>query len=272
MRSLGGAAACCALLAACAGSPPALSVDGHASRAVRLGRGTPTILLQSGLGDGAAPWRPVLGELAREHEVVVIERPGYGGAATTTAARDPCTIASEQRALLRRLGVQPPYLLIGHSLGGRYQWVYAALYPDEVAGLVLVEATHPEYRQRLQREAPAMAAAVSALRLTFGATMTREFDDQDVCLAQRLGPAQRAAARRIPARVLARMSYSLPEHGAFAAMHRRSQQDWLQLVGAAGLQRVADSGHYLQRDRPDAVVGAVNDLLRDRSACACAQP
>lgn len=250
MRPFASAWACAALLAACAGLPPEQPVDGQASRAVRAGRGAPAIVLQSGLGDGATPWRSLVETLAREHEVVAIVRPGYGGATATTATRDPCTIASEQRALLQRLGVKPPYLLVGHSLGGRYQWVYAALYPDEVAGMVLVEATHPEYRQRLQRDAPAMAATVSALRLAFGATMAREFDDQDGCLAQRIGPARRTAVKRIATRVLARATYTLPERGAFAAMHRRSQQDWLQLVGATELQRVAGSGHYVQRDRP----------------------
>lgn len=255
------AALAAALTAACTGMPPAQPVAGQGSRAVRAGQGAPVIVLQSGLGDGAAPWRAVFETLSREHEVIAIERPGYGGSAPAAAPRDPCTIAAEQRALLQRLGVRPPYVLVGHSLGGRYQWVYAALYPDDVAGLVLVEATHPEHWQRLQRDAPTMAATVSALRVAFSATMKREFDDQDRCLAQRIGPAQRAALARIPARVLARDSYSLPERGAFAAMHARSQHDWLALTAARELQRVAGSGHYLQRDRPDAVAAAVQELL-----------
>lgn len=249
-----------ALVAACAGLPSA-PVDGRATRVVRAGRGAPTIVLQSGLGDGAAPWRAVFDTLSREHEVIAIERPGYGSAAAATAARDPCTIAAEQRALLQRLGIVPPFLLVGHSLGGRYQWVYAALYPDEVAGLVLVEATAPDHWHRLQREVPAMAATVSALRVAFSATMKREFDDQDRCVAQRIGAGQRAALKRIPARVLVRDSYALPERGAFAAMHARSQHDWLALTGARSLQRVSGSGHYLQRDRPDAVAAAVQELL-----------
>lgn len=251
-----------AVLAACAGLPPAQPVAGLATRAVRAGQGAPAIVLQSGLGDGAAPWRTVFESLSREHEVIAIERPGYSGSAASAAPRDPCTIATEQHALLKHLGVRPPYLLVGHSLGGRYQWVYAALYPDEVAGLVLVEATHPEHWQRLRRDAPAMATTVSALRVAFSPTMKREFDDQDRCLAQRIGPAQLALLKRIPTRVLARDTYSLPERGAFAAMHARSQQDWLPLTGADELQRVAGSGHYLQRDRPDAVADAVLQLLR----------
>jgi pimeloyl-ACP methyl ester carboxylesterase len=139
--------------------------------------------------------------------------------------------------------------------------VYAALYPDEVAGLVLVEATHPEHWQRLQRDVPTTAAMVSALKITFTDTMRREFDAQDQCLAERIGAAQRAAVRRIPTRVLARDSYSFSERGAFEQMHRQSQRDWLTLTGATQLDTVSGSGHYLQRDRPDAVLAAVRGLL-----------
>ncbi len=255
--------AACLWTAACSSLPPAQTValaDG-AAQGERAGRGPPTIVLQSGLGDDASPWAKVFEQLAREHEVVAVERPGYGGVPATQAARDPCTIAAEQRALLRRLGLKPPYLLVGHSLGGRYQWVYAALYPDEVAALVLLEATHPEHRPRMQRDAPAMAATVSALRLAFGATMKREFDDQDGCLAERIGPARIAALKRIPTRVLAREAYPIAERGRFEAMHRQSQRDWLGLTGATRLELVAGSGHYLQRDRPDEVVRAVRSVL-----------
>ncbi|MBE7417163.1 MAG: alpha/beta fold hydrolase [Ideonella sp.] len=254
--------AAAALLAACSSLPPAQPVSGVAARALRVGHGAPTIVLQSGLGDGTAPWAAVFETLTREHQVVALERPGYGGNPAGAAPRDPCTIADEQRALLQRLGIAPPYLLVGHSLGGRYQWVYAALYPHEVAGLVLLEPTHPEHWQRLRRDAPAMAAAVSALSLTFGRAMKREFDEQDRCLAERIGAAQRAAVRRVPTRLLARESYPLAERGAFEAMHRQSQLDWLQLTAAPQVRRISGSGHYLQRDRPDAVVAAVREMAR----------
>jgi pimeloyl-ACP methyl ester carboxylesterase len=270
MKGLLVVAIAAALCSACSSLPPAQTVasSGSAAQVVRSGQGAPAIVLQSGLGDGASPWSSVFDALSRSREVIVIERPGYGGSAASAAARDPCTIATEQHALLQRLDVKPPYLLVGHSLGGRYQWVYAALYPDEVAGLVLVEATHPEHWQRLQRDAPAMATTVLALRFAFTATMKREFDQQDQCLAERIGPAQRERLRRIPTRVLARESYSITERGAFETMHRQSQRDWLALTGAPQLQLVAGSGHYLQRDRPDAVVAAVNDLLRTTAVSA----
>lgn len=249
-------ALCAAALIACADTPRGDEVTRHIRRA---GATEPTIVLQAGHGDGARSWDPIFDRLATRHAVIAFDRPGYGGRAGTAAPRDPCTMADEQHALLRQLGIRTPVVLVGHSLGGRYQWVHAALYPEDVAALVLIEPTHPDHWQRLQAEAPAMAGVVKVARLGFTPTMAAEFDAQDACLRERLGPAARAAARRVPARVLVRQDYAGLERGSFEAMHRRLMQGWLELVNAPRLDAVAGAGHYVHRDRPDAVIAAINE-------------
>jgi pimeloyl-ACP methyl ester carboxylesterase len=249
-------AACAAALIACAGAPRGDDDTGHQRRA---GSGLPTIVLQAGHGDGARSWDPIFDRLAARYAVLAFDRPGYGGRAGTTAPRDPCTIADEQHAMLQRLGIRTPVVLVGHSLGGRYQWVHAALYPDDVAALVLIEPTHPDHWQRLQAEAPAMAGVVKVARLGFSSAMAAEFDAQDTCLRERVGAAARAAARRVPARVLVRQDYAGLERGSFEAMHRRLMHAWLELVNAPRLDRVAGAGHYIHRDRPDAVIAAIDE-------------
>jgi pimeloyl-ACP methyl ester carboxylesterase len=260
MRSLAittGLSVCAAALLACAGAPVVDDAPGHVRRA---GSAMPAVVLQAGHGDGARSWQPLFERLAARHAVIAIDRPGYGGRAATTAARDPCTIADEQHAMLQQLGVKRPVVLVGHSLGGLYQWVHAALYPADVAALVLIEPTHPDHWQRLQTEAPAMASVVKVARLGFSPTMAAEFDAQAHCLHERLGAAERAAARRVPARLLVRKTYSGLESGAFEAMHRRAMADWLQLVNAPRLDAVDRSGHYVQRDRPEAVVNVIDEV------------
>lgn len=247
-----------AALIACAETPRGKDGIGHWRRA---GSVEPTIVLQAGHGDGARSWAPIYSRLAARHAVLAFDRPGYGGRAGTRAGRDPCTIADEQHALLQRLGIRTPVVLVGHSLGGRYQWVHAALYPEDVAALVLIEPTHPDHWQRLQAEAPAMAAVVQVARLGFTSTMAAEFDAQDACLRERLGSAARAAARRVPARVLVRQDYPALERGSFEAMHRRLMHAWLDLVNAPRLDVVAGAGHYIHRDRPDAVIAAIDEAV-----------
>lgn len=246
-----------AALVACADAPRGGAGPAHVRRG---GSVPPTLVLQAGHGDGLRSWGPVFDRLAQGHAVVAFDRPGYGGRAGTSAPRDPCTMADEQHALLRQLGLRTPVVLVGHSLGGRYQWVHAVLYPDDVAALVLIEPTHPEHWRRLQSQVPAMAALVKAARLAFTPTMAAEFDAQDACLDRRVGPAARAAARRIPARVLVRQDYHGLERGAFETLHRALMHDWLDLVDAPGLDVVPRSGHYIHRDRPDAVVRAIDEL------------
>lgn len=251
------AAVAAAGMIACAGAP---QVDDGTRHVQRAGSARPVVVLQAGHGDGARSWQPVFGRIAERHAVIAFDRPGYGGRAAATGPRDPCTMADEQHALLQRLGVTTPVVLVGHSLGGRYQWVHAALYPADVAGLVLIEPTHPEHWARLQAEVPVMAGAIRLARLSFSATMAAEFDDQDACLRERLGLAERQRAHRVPARVLVRQDYQGLERGAFEQLHRRAMRDWLQLVDAPQLTLVAGTGHYIHRDRPDAVIDAIDDV------------
>lgn len=71
--------------------------------------------------------------------------------ADQAAPRTGAVVVAELHELLRNSGVQPPYILVGHSLGGLYMSLYARTYPDEVAGLVLVDSAHPEQIERCQQ-------------------------------------------------------------------------------------------------------------------------
>ena len=249
-----------ALLGACAGLSAdrrAAAAAGHHAYALE-GRGKPTVVFQSGLGDGAGVWERVYAQTGKTTAALAYDRYGYGGSSAAEGARDPCSIAREQREFLRAAGVAPPYLLVGHSLGGLYQYVYARLYPEDVAGLVLLDPTHPEHWRRMQGEAPGMAATLRGMRLLFDTAMRREFDDQSACL-DRL-PA--ANGTHPPVRLLVRSNFPLTERGGFEAMVRALQRDWQRLTGADRIEQVAGSGHYIQRERPEAVSAAVEDLVR----------
>lgn len=218
------------------------------------GVGHPVVVLQSGLGDSRSPWSAVVAKLAPSHAVFTYDRPGYGESSATIDARDACTVATELRSLLKAARVDPPYLLVGHSLGALYQYAFAKLYPSEVAGLVLLDPTHPNHWQRMQRDVPAIATVIGGMRATvFTSAMRREFDDQEKCLERlsSLPPINK------PARILTRTRFELVERGAFEAMVHSLEPDWISLVGAAQLERVEGSGHYIQRDQPARVVTAI---------------
>lgn len=229
------------------------------------GSGSPVLVLQSGLGDSKASWGALLAQTAKDHRVLAYDRPGYGNSPPNLGPRDPCIIAAELRALLLAVGVEPPYILVGHSLGGLYQYVYAKLYPQDVAGLILLDPTHPEHWQRMQRGAKSAAGWVKTLRGTvFTATQQREFDDQAKCL-DRIDLKTPLTA---PSRLLVRTRYEAIEQGPFETLVHTLEEDWQRLTGAPAVQRVCGSGHYIQREQPQSVIDALADLARTRGSRA----
>lgn len=217
---------------------------------------TPTIVFQAGLGDDSTVWRPVLQGLGKQFASFSYARPGYGASANTHAPRDPCSIAQEQHQVLQQAGIQPPFILVGHSLGGLYEYVYAQLYPEEVAGLVLLDPTHPQHLQQVQAEAPQAAALLSAASLLFTRAAQQEFKAQQTCL-QQLKP---SLAATIPVRLLFSSQRSAFEAGAFEQVLIRLRLDWQRMTRTSQIQSLA-SGHYIQTEQPAAVLTAIHQLL-----------
>jgi len=173
------------------------------------------------MGDGKDVWAKVVPEVARQHRVLVYDRPGYGDSRKTTTPRDPCTIAAQQRALLAQAGLKPPYVLVGHGLGGLYQYVYARLYPQDVAGLVLLDPTHPQQWNRMQTDASTYAMLVKTRRkLMFNSTESAEFDAQTQCLQH----VDMASPLRVPAMLLVRDKFGIEEMGSFENVVRAQER------------------------------------------------
>lgn len=217
---------------------------------------TPVVVLQSGLGDGRMTWNTVWPRLAHRHRVFALDRPGYGDSPSTSAPRDPCQVAHELRSALHEAKTAPPYLLVGHSLGGLYQYAFARLYPEDTAGLLLLDPTHPEHWTTLQRETPKTAAMLSGLRATlFTPAMRAEFDAQATCL-DTLPP----LPPTVPARLLFSGRFGPLETEDYQRALGHMRRDWQQRLDATA-DTVPDSGHYLHRDAPERVVQAVDDML-----------
>jgi pimeloyl-ACP methyl ester carboxylesterase len=104
----------------------------------------PTVVLEAGLASMSANWAWVRDDLARDGRVVTYDRAGLGWSDAGTRRVDAATSAAELHDLLGAAGIGPPYVLAGHSYGGLVVRMFADRYPDEVAGLVLVDASHPD--------------------------------------------------------------------------------------------------------------------------------
>lgn len=123
---------------------------------------SPTVILEAGAGLLSPHWAWVQSTLAATTRVCAYDRAGYGWSEAGPAPRDAHQIATELHTLLEQAGLNGPYVLVGHSIGGLYIRVFAEQYPDAVAGLVLVDSSHPD---QLARSPETKAEQESFLRL-----------------------------------------------------------------------------------------------------------
>jgi len=114
----------------------------HRIEASVFGDGSPTVVIEPAFGGSAADWRSIAETLAADTTVVTYDRAPYGASSRATDDRTPADIARDLHAVLQALGVTGPVVLVGFSVGGMYVRAYAALHPDQVAGMVLVESSH----------------------------------------------------------------------------------------------------------------------------------
>jgi pimeloyl-ACP methyl ester carboxylesterase len=139
-----------------------VDVGGHRLHIQCRGEGTPTVLLDAAGQASSAHWQWVQPETAKITRVCAYDRAGMGWSEVGPEPRDGNQIAAELHTLLQNAGIAGPYVLVGHSLGGLYVRAYQANYPDEVVGMVLVDATHPDLWQRLPPELAKLPSASEA--------------------------------------------------------------------------------------------------------------
>jgi pimeloyl-ACP methyl ester carboxylesterase len=118
-----------------------IDVGGHQMHLDCAGSGSPTVVLEPGAGGTSASMAWVAPVVAKQTRVCVYDRAGRGGSEPADSLQDGARVATDLHTLLHRAGVPGPYVLAGHSFGGLYVRTFAAHYPDEVAGLVLIDST-----------------------------------------------------------------------------------------------------------------------------------
>ncbi|HEX5879788.1 MAG TPA: alpha/beta hydrolase [Actinomycetota bacterium] len=141
-----------------------IDVGGHRLHLSCTGAGTPTVVLEPGAGGMSSSLGWIAPAVARDTRVCVYDRAGRGWSEPASTAQDGAQIATDLHTLLQRGHVPGPYVLAGHSFGGLYVLTFAARYPDEVAGMVLVDATAPAAAATPGTPSPGHGGANDAMR------------------------------------------------------------------------------------------------------------
>ncbi|OBK10978.1 alpha/beta fold hydrolase [Mycobacterium asiaticum] len=282
------------------GKPPAAAVAGDFTGSVEIGNGHhlylechgsggPTIILESGYHNSADPWNQsdaaapavgpaVLPALARGHRVCAYDRPG------TLRHSDPPTIAersspvpmprtaadvvADLHALLEAGHVPSPYVLVGHSLGGLFIRLYAQTHPEQVRGLVFVDAFGVEIPDLMGSDWPAYRQALDAAPPQLKDPSSFEVVDIDRSVAQ---VAAAPSFPPVPTVVLTRTEpFTIPPDLP-ADKSAKLEQAWRDAAAALVALRpqtpyieASGSDHFVQIHQPD-LVAAAAELVIQRS-------
>lgn len=249
-----------ALLCACAALPGAGTtlVDARQVERVRSPGPAPAVVFENGLGGTMAWWRKVLPGIAGDAACFAYNRPGYGESDAARTPRDGAHIVEELRRALRSEGIAPPYVLVGHSLGGLYLQLFARRYPDEVAALVLVDSTHP----RQSEGRGAIEKQPLWVRVLVGIFATDTIKEE-LALAARTGEQvlRLPAPAGLPVFVLS-ASEPMKETSELARFANEKRADIARLYPGSR-QIWVDSGHGIPLEKPEAVVSAIRAALAE---------
>jgi pimeloyl-ACP methyl ester carboxylesterase len=119
-------------------------VDGSLMHLYCIGDAAPTVILESGLGNDWLIWQKVQSQISKTNRVCSYDRAGLGWSPARPGPRGALTIAEQLKELLSVAGIPGPLVLVGHSAGGLYLRAFTGMFPEEVMGLILVDASSPE--------------------------------------------------------------------------------------------------------------------------------
>jgi pimeloyl-ACP methyl ester carboxylesterase len=251
------AAILCCSISTAAWAVPAESSGLHLQ--VRLqGHGARTVIFEAGAGDTMDVWKQIQPQVAAGcSRTLAYNRAGYEGSDAASQPRDSASIVAELRAELKRRNINPPYVLVGHSLGGLYMQYFARNYPGEVVGLVLVDSTHWNQGLSIDGTANTPYWGRSSVTLFMPWIMRRELTDSATAGQQvHASP----AADYLPTIVLSRAPGAPTGTSAARLRDAELQDEIARDFPEAQHIEVSDSGHYIQRDRPELVVAAAREL------------
>jgi len=215
-----------------------------------IGDSGPTVVFEAGLGNDSTTWKSVAGPIAAFARVVLYDRVGLGQSSplkNTRAAITADEVASTLHALLAAADIHPPYILVGHSLGGLYMQMFARKYPKEVSGVVLLESSSTEAPSELKTRAKLVPGTAAYLEEEGIAESNRQ--------VRNAGPFP-----DVPLTVIAATDHG-PYFREWEPTLMRLQRQLATLSPQGALVVAQGSGHDVQLDRPEIVIEAVRRMV-----------
>lgn len=260
-----------------------INVGTHSLHIYCVGEGSPVIVIDVGIGETGVRWQSVQDQLARDTRVCTYDRAGYGQSDPGPMPRHSEQMAGELKILLENSGVEGPYLLVGHSLGGLNMQIFASQYPEVVIGAVLLDppplrwlisgVDFPElyemFNQQTEDLSRAAAAAIQSAdpeeksKASFYLTLASESEEL-------LGESARqvAAIGSFVDMPLVVIGSGRP-NPSFGDSAEAYQLFWIEQSRALADKSTAghfilaeESGHHIHQDAPEMVMDAILSMLQ----------
>ena len=216
-------------------------------------RGKPTIIMDAGYGDSSKAWNSVIDDIAILSNVLIYDRAGLGKSETSSSPRTSREMVKELKELLIEAKINPPYILVGHSFGGVNMRMFATEYENEVCGIVLVDSTPEDYRQRFLPTMP--QDFQQAYNKQF--VLEGNYDEFMESLMQLKETRRKLNTPLIVLSAGKKAHYSTESQELWNEM----QREILEISSEGELVIAENSAHYIQDDEPELVVRSVKKLI-----------
>lgn len=233
-------------------------VNGHRLFGLLSGEGETTVILESGLGGTSDDWVKVQPEVAHFSKVFSYSRAGLGQSEKASTPRTCKDIISDLRRFLLSANLYPPYILVAHSWSGINARWFASQYPDEIAGMVLVDAVHEDKYEQFEK----VLSEEKANRMW---ALLRDPSKNDEHI-DRIASIEQVRSKQIssdfPLIVLTRAEDS----DEFSKIERDLQVNFLKLSTKSKQHFSKYNDHFIQNLEPDLVIDSIRHVVESVKA------
>jgi pimeloyl-ACP methyl ester carboxylesterase len=242
-----------------------IDAGGPVLRMLMAGSGNSTVVFESGAGGPLEAWLRIQPEVSKFAKTISYDRAGNGLSKKGPVPRDGRRIATELHIALHNAHAPPPYILVGHSLGGPYIRVFAGLYPDEVAGLVLVDPTQEDLIAWAKARDPKPSGEhkfrpydeVDCAPATFAQAQENPMPTNvPVFLITGMGP------RVIPGFVTKELREEVQkDQKIFYPAKLKFHKEWVEKIPGGQLVITENSGHGIPFEEPELVIKTIREVV-----------
>jgi len=235
-----------------------IDIGGHSLNVNCYGKGTPTVIFESGLGDDSGVWTLVQPEISKNIRTFSYDRAGLGNSDIGDLPRTSLDQVHELHTVLNKAKVKAPYIIVAHSIGGYNARLFAGTYPKEVSGIIFVDCSHEKQFEDIVKRSSSKEIEMVESQLIGG---EQTFDKLLISANQVKEIRKKDALRNIPIVVLTSGHKGEKSSVITEETWLNYQNDLVSLSDYSKHIIIEDSSHYIQKDQPQVIIDEIKEII-----------